>query len=162
MKPKRPQRPRFSLEQAIRHQQRHGFSTEGLQKGQTPRISGSPASFSPPTRPDTPSKRLRGSSKRKRTKTEFQYSLILARDLRAGLIHSFQEQSLTLVIGDGCRYTPDFSVWLPDGTLKCIEVKGPYIRDDALVKYKSAARQYPKIAFELWQRTKEAGWTRLL
>lgn len=155
-------RASFSEEQAIRHQQRHGFPVEHIRKGSTPRTGAAPASFSPPDRPDTRPKRLRGSSKRKRTKTELEFSLILSRDLHAGLIHSFQEQSLTLVIGDGCRYTPDFSVWLLDGTLKCIEVKGPYIREDALVKYKSAVRQYPKIQFELHQRQKGGQWSKLL
>lgn len=49
-------------------------------------------------------------------------------------------QNMTFKIGDDCRYTPDFVV-LASGRLVAYETKG-FLRDDALVKLKTAARQF--------------------
>lgn len=54
-------------------------------------------------------------------------------------------QSITLKLGDDCRYTPDF-VTLRDGSLVVWEVKG-FFRDDAKVKIKAAARSFPFFNF---------------
>lgn len=50
-------------------------------------------------------------------------------------------QSLTLKLGDDCRYTPDFWTIDANGQLIFWEVKG-FWRDDALVKIKTAARMF--------------------
>lgn len=62
-------------------------------------------------------------------------------------------QSITLKLGDDCRYTPDFVVLTPDGKLVAYETKG-FMRDDALVKIKVAARQFPMIGFVVVRREK--------
>lgn len=50
-----------------------------------------------------------------------------------------------------CRYHPDFVV-LKDGQLTAFETKGPHFFDDAKVKLKVAAHEYPFIRFVLVTR----------
>ena len=50
-----------------------------------------------------------------------------------------------------CRYHPDF-ITLKDGLLTAYECKGPQFWDDAKVKLKVAAREYPFIRFVLVKR----------
>ena len=50
--------------------------------------------------------------------------------------------TLTLKLAADTRYTPDFWCVAADGTLECHEVKG-FLRDDAWVKLKVAAAQFP-------------------
>jgi hypothetical protein len=51
-------------------------------------------------------------------------------------------EALTFRLADGCRYTPDFVVQMPDGMIEIHEVKGHW-EDDALVKIKVAADLFP-------------------
>lgn len=64
-------------------------------------------------------------------------------------------QSVTLLIANGCRYTPDFLAVdqsLGSSALTAYEVKG-FMRDDAGVKLKVAASKYPWIKFILvWRK----------
>ena len=64
-------------------------------------------------------------------------------------------QSVTLKIGDNCRYTPDFPA-IKAGTLTFFEVKG-FWRDDARVKIKVAARTFPWARFVAVRR-KKGSW----
>ena len=57
-------------------------------------------------------------------------------------------QSLTLKLGDDCRYTPDFTTIDAHGHLVAYETKG-FMRDDAQVKIKIAARKFRWIEFVL-------------
>ncbi|MDD5305058.1 MAG: DUF1064 domain-containing protein, partial [Elusimicrobia bacterium] len=70
---------------------------------------------------------------------------------RAGRVAEWHYQGLTLRLGADLRYTPDFDVFLPDGTLELIEIKG-WMRDDARVKLRAAASAYPFV-FKLVTRT---------
>lgn len=63
-------------------------------------------------------------------------------------------QDITLRIGNGVRYTPDFAVF-GDGLVEFFEVKG-HMRDDAAVKIKVAASQFPAWAFWLVWKSKGA------
>ena len=66
-------------------------------------------------------------------------------------------QSITLKIGDDCRYTPDFVTMTSNVNgmeIYAWEVKG-FMRDDALVKLKVAARMYQWICFKLVRWNKE-------
>lgn len=54
-------------------------------------------------------------------------------------------QSMTLKLGDDCRYTPDFQTFR-ENHLVMWEVKG-FWRDDARVKIKTAARMFPFLHF---------------
>ncbi len=59
-------------------------------------------------------------------------------------------QNITLKLGDDCRYIPDF--WALDGgKLLAFETKG-FMEDDALVKIKTAARQFPWLIIVLVKR----------
>jgi hypothetical protein len=64
--------------------------------------------------------------------------------------------ALTLAIGSGCRYTPEFTVhspvWDPKYRTMLWEVKGPHIWEDSIVKIKAAAQQWPMFEFRLmWE-----------
>ena len=65
-------------------------------------------------------------------------------------------QCIKLKLADNTTYTPDF--WMLDhaGVLHAREVKG-FWRDDARVKIKVAARQYPWARFTAASKTKH-GW----
>lgn len=72
-------------------------------------------------------------------------------------------QAVTLRLANGVRYTGDVAMWmepekhLNDGQLSIWECKG-FMRDDASVKIKVAARVYPWIKFHLvTKRRKQAG-----
>jgi hypothetical protein len=65
-------------------------------------------------------------------------------------------QNITLKLGDDCRYTPDFNVIDETGRFVFHEVKG-FMREDALVKLKVAARQFRMFHFVL-ARKHGAGW----
>jgi hypothetical protein len=74
--------------------------------------------------------------------TEAGYGVVLEAAKRAGQVREYWFQGITLKLGDDCRYTPDYFVLMADWTCECHEVKG-WMRDDALVKVKVAARLYP-------------------
>jgi hypothetical protein len=71
--------------------------------------------------------------------------------LRAQFGDCVSSQSLTVKIGNGCRYTPDFIVWNSHGCF-AYEVKG-FMRDDAAVKIKVAAKLFPLIEFRIVWKT---------
>lgn len=67
----------------------------------------------------------------------------------AGEIVSYRAQSLTLLLANGVRYTPDWHAIAKDGLLSLFEIKGGGpLRDDAVVKMKCCAAGYPE--FPLW------------
>jgi hypothetical protein len=65
----------------------------------------------------------------------------------------FGVQCWTLRLGDDCRYTPDFWAMNQYGHITAYEVKG-FWRDDARVKIKAAAAQYPMFDFVAAQLVK--------
>ncbi len=65
-------------------------------------------------------------------------------------------QDVTLKLGDDCRFTPDFRYLTADGGLVMVDVKG-FQRDDALVKIKVAARQFPMFRFLIVKKI-AVGW----
>lgn len=71
--------------------------------------------------------------------------------------HSHHAQALTLRIGNGVRYTPDFASFATTGEIVAHEVKG-FMRDDAAVKLKVAASLYPQIRFRLVSKAKGGTW----
>lgn len=70
---------------------------------------------------------------------------------RAGEIVLWRYERVTLKLADDTRYTPDFWVLELDGSVSIIEVKG-FFREDALVKLKVAASQFPEFRFYLFQK----------
>lgn len=83
-------------------------------------------------------------------KTEQAYAEHLHQRKLAGEILDYKFEAYTLKLANNCRYTPDFMVLMPDGTMQFHEVKG-YWLDDAKVKIKVAARQFPHIFLAVYQ-----------
>lgn len=73
-----------------------------------------------------------------------------------GIIREWHFQALTLKLANDTRYTPDFFVVAQDGAVECHETKG-HMRDDAAVKLKVAARQFP-FRFYLIRRDRKTGY----
>lgn len=65
-------------------------------------------------------------------------------------------EAVTFRLGSDCRYTPDVFVTNATPKMFC-EVKGPYKREDAMVKLRVAAKQYPCFRWLLVERDK-SGW----
>jgi hypothetical protein len=91
-------------------------------------------------------------------KTEAAYAQTLEARKRTGLIHDWKFEKLTLKIADDCRYTPDFMVIENDGAITVTEIKG-FWRDDARVKIRVAAQQFPYFRFQALKKTK-LGWAK--
>lgn len=92
---------------------------------------------------------LRQSAAPKLNKTEAAWGDYLRAYFPGSIVHA---QEITLRIANGCRYTPDFSVIHKDAPPTFFEVKG-HMRDDAAVKIKVAAAQFPAWAFWLvWRK----------
>jgi hypothetical protein len=75
-------------------------------------------------------------------KTEQARALDLESMKRAGIIVAWWYERWTFKLADDTRYTPDFVIQRPDGSLEVEEVKG-FWRDDARVKLKVFVEQYP-------------------
>ena len=75
----------------------------------------------------------------------------------AGEILSFSFERHNLKLADRTYYKPDFEVMLTDGGIEFHEVKG-FMRDDANVKIKVAAQQFPQYVFRLVQWDRKTGW----
>lgn len=92
-------------------------------------------------------------------KTERAYRDLLEFRKRAGEVRDYRTHGITFKLGTDCRYTPDFMVIENDGTLTFVEIKG-FLRDDALVKFRTAQQQFPWFRFVMIQRCKQSqgGW----
>lgn len=75
-------------------------------------------------------------------KTEAAYERDLRDAQSLGYIIWYRFEGLKLRLADNTFYTPDFAVLASDYVLECHEVKG-FWTDDARVKIKVAADQYP-------------------
>lgn len=102
-----------------------------------------------PERPLSPEDKLN------KTEREFYARLQLGEQ---GKMKWIGVQAITLKLADDCRYTPDFASIGFGGDFRLWEVKGGFVRDDAKVKLKVAARLYPFWTFLLAQK-KEGVWT---
>jgi hypothetical protein len=89
-------------------------------------------------------------------KLEAEYAQVLEMRLRAGEILWYGYERIKLRLADRTYYTPDFSVLLPGRLLEFHETKG-FWRDDARVKIKVAAEQYPWRFIALSKRRKRDG-----
>lgn len=93
-------------------------------------------------------------------RTESAYAMYLEGEKQAGKIVDFWFESLKLKVADGaCWYLPDFMILRPNGELELHEVKGSprVFADDAKVKCKSVATQYPFALFVAYPRSKRQG-----
>lgn len=94
--------------------------------------------------------------------TELAYAHLLDDERRAGLIINYHYERLKLLLAPKTTYTPDFLVIRPNGRCEIHEVKGEFIREDALVKFKFAADMF-KHCFDFYLCVKRSkanggGW----
>lgn len=86
-------------------------------------------------------------------KTEQAYAEHLAIRVLAGEVTGFRFEAYKLRLADNTHYTSDFVVQRPDLTIEIHEVKGcksngtVLVEDDARVKIKVAAEQFPEFQF---------------
>ncbi len=68
-------------------------------------------------------------------------------------------QAVTLKLGFDTRYTVDFTALSPEGKRVAFETKGPFFREDAQVKLKTAARMFRHLfTFYLVTKPKGKDW----
>lgn len=89
-------------------------------------------------------------------KTEAAYAAYLESLRAAGHVLWYRFEGVKLRLADNTFYTPDFAVMASDGQLECHEVKGHW-QDDARVKIKVAAEQYPLTFLAVKARAKKDG-----
>jgi hypothetical protein len=76
-------------------------------------------------------------------KTELLYAKHLEVQKQFGNVAWYEFEPMNLRLGEKCFYSVDFMVMLKSGELECHEVKGGFITDDSLVKFKVAAAKFP-------------------
>ena len=92
-------------------------------------------------------------------KTEQRYADHLEARKQAGEVAWYRFEGIKFRLADNTFYTPDFAVMLVNGQLEAHEVKGHW-QDDARVKVKVAADQYPVrfIAVKASRARDGGGW----
>jgi hypothetical protein len=88
--------------------------------------------------------------------TERRYAVHLEQRKQAGDVVWFRFEGMKFRLADSTFYTPDFAVMLASGELECHEVKGHW-QDDARVKVKVVADQYPLRFIAVTANTKKSG-----
>ncbi len=97
--------------------------------------------------------------KRGMNKLEQSYATHLACRLFAGEIAGWGFEEIKLKIGAKiCWLVVDFHVVGLDGKISFHETKGPYAREDSMIKLKAAALKYPHFRFVL-VKANGSGWT---
>lgn len=91
-----------------------------------------------------------------RNKTESAYEDLLRARQNSGEILWYRFEGLKFRLADNTFYSPDFIVMLNDGQIEAHEVKGHWT-DDAKVKIKVAASQYPFRFVSVKAKTKKNG-----
>lgn len=96
------------------------------------------------------------------TKVEQAFAWWLAKEKNEGRIerYYFESMTLTLTAGRGrgakpMKYTPDFLVVCLGGGLRVVEIKGPYIREDSVLKFKMAVDLFPFFEWQMIQIRKD-------
>lgn len=96
----------------------------------------------------------------KMNKTEARYeNHVLRPALFAHEIKAYWFESFKLRLADRTWYTPDFVVQRND-KIEIVEIKGGFIRDDSMVKYKVAKEMYPCFTWKMMQY-KSGEWRKI-
>lgn len=90
-------------------------------------------------------------------KTERARAIDLEAMKRAGQIAAWWFEQWTFKLADDCRYTPDFVIQKPDGSLEVEEVKG-FWRDDARAKVKMFVSLFPFPVRAYSKAKTHSGW----
>ena len=86
-------------------------------------------------------------------KLEEKYAAHLELQRQAGQIVFWRYEAIKFRLADRTWYGPDFWVMRPDGTMEIHETKG-FMEDDANVKIKAVAEQFPEFMFVLVKERK--------
>jgi hypothetical protein len=96
--------------------------------------------------------------------TEAAYAESLLVRKMASEIIDWQFEAITFKLAPDCRYTPDFAIWMADGTMEFVDCKGGGPMDEkSRVKAKVAAERYPMFVFVIEQKKAKkdgGGWKR--
>lgn len=79
---------------------------------------------------------------------ESRYAEHLGYQKLEGKVAYFMYEAISLRLADRTVYNPDFLLIMPDGSIEIHETKG-FMRDDAAVKIKVAAKMFPWFTFKL-------------
>jgi len=97
-------------------------------------------------------------------KTESEYAQMLQLRKLAGEIEEWRFESITFKLADDTRYTPDFEILFPDGSMEYVDAKGGGpIDPKSLVKIKCAAERFSQFKFVIEQKLAKkhgGGWKR--
>jgi hypothetical protein len=78
----------------------------------------------------------------------------------AGQINHLRFQALTFESGQGSKYTPDFTARDPTTNIGfAYEVKGPYVYEDSVIKFKGCVLLYPDWVWFWCQQGDAGAWT---
>jgi hypothetical protein len=91
---------------------------------------------------------------RTKTKTEAEFEALF-HSQNPGL--SLRYQPFALQIDPTCFYTPDY--FCPE-TNTVYEIKGPWVTEDSIIKFKACRRIYSELRFEMWQK-KHGVWKQI-
>jgi len=91
-------------------------------------------------------------------KVEAKYALILETLKRNGNILEYYYEPLKFRLGDNCYYTPDFMIIDSNGIISFEEIKGGYITDDSIIKWKMVVEKYPYFNFRMIQYNVKNGY----
>ena len=83
--------------------------------------------------------------------TEREWAEILDYLKRSGEIIDWKYDPFNLRLADNTYYRPDFLVVYP-GHFEIIEIKGGWMQDDSIAKFKIAAEQFPWFVFKMVQK----------
>ncbi len=100
----------------------------------------------PAARGRKPQNRLVGYDADRMNKLEAKYAAHLETQRRVGKIILWRYESVKFRLADRTWYTPDFYIMRPDGSIEIHETKGHW-EDDARVKIKATAEQFPELCF---------------
>ena len=78
--------------------------------------------------------------------------------LKGWTVLDYKFEAMRLKLAERTTYTPDFIVTFSGNAMMLIEIKGPHVYDDSLVKYKVASEMYPAFKWAMWRKDKAKGW----
>ena len=148
----------MSLADADAHQRKHGFAP--IISAREKRLA---ALHSEVDLNKRKGKKLRGDTPQM-NKTEREFSLFLEARKRRGEIVDWRFQGVRLAWGGCMVYKGDFTVFRFDNPwLLIIEVKGPFIRDRDIVRFKGCRAEWQRwFDFEMHQRDSNKQWNKVL
>jgi hypothetical protein len=108
--------------------------------------------------PPRPQKSIRSIIAPYKSKTEREYAGTLEARKLAGEIRLWRYEPFSMELAEGVRFRPDFEVVHNDGHIELVEVKGPYVREDARIKFRVAVDKYVEYSWLWAQRQKGGVW----